>query len=634
MNTLALRRCLWAIILMIGANFGVFAHAHASDAKETGIGSLSVLVDPQGRETIETVSRPARAHDFKPAPHGFSAGYTRKVHWLRFTLHAPAPQADGLRRLYVEFYPPYLDDLQVFTPRRDGHEFDRQVHGDLQPFSGRAVRHRAFVQKVDFPDDKPMTVYVRLQTTSSSVVGIRALTPSQFLEHTTTEYLLLGLFFGLLLVGLLANLKHAFSGDPLQRAFLIHLTTALFMLLGVNGLLTEYLFQNSPLWADRSTSVGSILIVASATYFYGKVLNMAQAALWMRAIYRVVLWLGILFLPSPFLGYYPETERILILGAVLVVLAGMWRAIELYRQKTWGSLHILLALACSLLGASATTLTLLGVLPGQFWLINSYTISTLGTLAALQAYLILRARLSEAGLAEARMEAGRAAAVLETERASKEAQSRFLAMLTHELKTPLSALRLCLGQIAQPGRLRKLAENAIEQINLIIERCDLACRYDDGRLEVSKQPCHLHELLADLVVKRAEGGRIVLDIPQEPPMVLVTDPVLLKTILDNLTGNALKYSPAQAPISVSASPHTKDGRNGVRIRVENPVSGPAMRPDPQRVFTKYYRAPEAQHSTGSGLGLYIARGLSTMLGGDTRYDSDQPNVVFEVWIPA
>ena len=111
------------------------------------------------------------------------------------------------------------------------------------------------------------------------------------------------------------------------------------------------------------------------------------------------------------------------------------------------------------------------------------------------------------------------------------------------------------------------------------------------------------------------------------------DVLHLTNILFNLLDNALKYSPAQAFINLSASPHEKDGRDGVRICVENPVSSPAMRPDPTRVFTKYYRAPEAKRSTGSGLGLYIVRGLSTMLGGETRYVPDQPNVVFEIWIP-
>jgi signal transduction histidine kinase len=225
-------------------------------------------------------------------------------------------------------------------------------------------------------------------------------------------------------------------------------------------------------------------------------------------------------------------------------------------------------------------------------------------------------------------------AVLETERASKEAQSRFLAMLTHELRTPLSVLRLCLGQIAGTGRLRDHAENAVEQIDSVIDRCDLACRFDDGRLEMSKEPCCLHELVTDLITQSGAGGRIVLDVPEERAVILQTDPVLLRTILDNLIGNALKYSPAPGPVNVSVLPQPQDGRHGIRLRVENPVSGPAMRPDPEQVFTKYYRATQAQRSTGSGLGLYIVRGLSMMLGGSARYLSDQPNVVFEVWIPA
>lgn len=632
MGAAAIRRLLWVLMLLVVACGG--ARAQADEGQGVRVGDLAVLADPQGAESIGTVSQAGRAHDFVSAPHGFSAGYTRTAHWLRFTLFAPAPGPDGIRRLYVAFRPPFLDDLQVYTPRPDGAGFDLHAHGDLKAFSGRPIRHLVFVQRVDFPDDRPMQVYARLQTTSSSVVAIDALTPSEFLDHTTTEYALLGLFFGLLTAGLLANLKYAFGGDPLQRAFLAHLAISLWMLLAIHGFLAAYVFPDAPLWADRCTSIGSTLVVASNTFLYGRVLDMRHAALWMRALYRTVFWLGIVFLPSSFLGFYPETQRLLILGATLVVLAGMWRGIQLYRRGIWGSRHILLALACSLLGASAMTLTLLGVLPGQFWLINSYTVSTVGTLAVLQAYFRQRARLADARLLEARMEASRAVGVLEVERASKEAQSRFLAMLTHELKAPLSALRLCLWQIAAPGKLRTHAEDSIEQIDQIIERCNLASRFDDGRLEVARSPCSLHEFIADLVTRQAERERIVLDMPADPPLVLRTDTVLLRAIVENLLGNALKYSPAQAPVRVSALPHSREGRQGVRIRVENPVAGPSMRPDPRYVFTKYYRAPEALRSTGSGLGLYIVRGLSTMLGGDARYSADQPNVVFEVWIPA
>lgn len=624
-------RFLSIVIFLIATHNG--ALAYADNAQNFAARDLAVLVDPLGTQSIETVSDPARARDFTPAPHGFSAGYTRKVHWLRFTLAAPPPGADGTRRLLVELYPPFLDHLQVFIPRANGQGFDRFLYGDTEPFSAREIHHRAFVQKVDFADDKPMLVYVRLQTTSSSVLAIKVLTPAQFVDDVATEYALLGLFFGVLIAGLLLNLRYAFRGDPLQRAFLIHLAVTLYMLFGNYGLFAQYLFQNSPFWADHCLSIGAMLVVTSNTYFYGKALHIEQAAPWIRGIYRGVFWLGILFLPSPFLGFFTETQRVLIAGAFLVLLIGMWRSFQLYSRKAWGSLLIMLALLCSLLGASATTLTLLGILPGQFWLINSYTISTLGTLAALQAYFMLHARLGEAKLIAAQLEAVRVASVLETERTSKEAQSRFLAMLTHELRAPLSALRLCLGGLPKEGNLRHYAETSIVQIDTVIERCDLACRFDDGRLEVEHLPCCLHELVGDLFVQRKDCERILLDVAQEPPIMLRTDPTLLKTILDNLAGNALKYSPDGAQVRLSASLQLRQARQGVCIWVENPVSGPSMRPDPEQVFTKYYRAPQAQRSTGSGLGLYIARGLSMMLGGDTRYIPDQPNVVFEVWIP-
>lgn len=622
-----------ACVLLLCIGMQLSGNAYAKNEGAPAVRELAVLLDPYGTETIQTVTRPSRASDFIAAPHGFSAGYTRQVHWLRFTLMAPPPAHDGSRRLLVEFYPPYLDKLEVFIPRADGIGFDPYLHGDLVPFSARSIHHRAFVQSVDFTDAQPMQLYVRLQTTSSSVVGINALTPDRFVEDTAREYAALGLFFGLLAAGMLANLRNPLRADPLQRAFLIHLAVTFYMLFAINGLLAEYVFQDSAFWADRGTSIGAILVVTSATYFYSKVLDMARAAFWMRAIYRMVMWLGIAILPAPFIDFYPETQRVLIFGALLVVLMGMWRAMQLYRQQSLGSLLIVLALACSLLGASAATLTLLGVLPGQFWLINSYTTSTLGTLAALQAYFMLRARQAEKNLQDARMEAARTAATAEMERASREVQRRFLAMLTHELKTPLAALRLCLGQITQTGRLRDHAENAIEQIDSVIERSDLASRFDDGRLEITRVPCSLHELVVELVMQRNDSERIRLELPHPELLVLQTDPVLLKTILDNLISNALKYSPGQSEIKVLVSRHTQAGQAGIAMRMENQVAGDAMRPLPEQVFTKYYRAPYAQHSSGSGLGLYLVRGLSSMLGGTACYLSDQPNVVFEVWIP-
>ena len=78
----------------------------------------------------------------------------------------------------------------------------------------------------------------------------------------------------------------------------------------------------------------------------------------------------------------------------------------------------------------------------------------------------------------------------------------------------------------------------------------------------------------------------------------------------------------------------RDLRLGVLVTVRNQPSL-AGKPDPQRVFEKYYRSKGARRSSGSGLGLYLVSGLAQSLGGEIRYrtDLDPQDVVFELWLP-
>jgi signal transduction histidine kinase len=107
-----------------------------------------------------------------------------------------------------------------------------------------------------------------------------------------------------------------------------------------------------------------------------------------------------------------------------------------------------------------------------------------------------------------------------------------------------------------------------------------------------------------------------------------TDKVLLKVILNNLIDNALKYSPPESKVDLSATPVGA----GIAIVVENDV-GHAGRPDVSKVFSKYYRSPMARQ-TGSGLGLYVIKGLSAQLGGQLNYAPASPKVRFELWLPS
>ncbi len=217
-----------------------------------------------------------------------------------------------------------------------------------------------------------------------------------------------------------------------------------------------------------------------------------------------------------------------------------------------------------------------------------------------------------------------------------EEQGRFLSMLSHELKTPLAVIRMSLRAssdiIDTPNRARLI--RAVADINAIVERCLQTDRLEHGRIEVVRASCNLGNVLRHSIGNCIEPQRVRL--AAGPLDDCVTDPQLLMVILANLIDNGLKYGAPYALLDISADAATQNGRDGLRILVANPV-GPSGIPDPQKVFTRYYRAPGAHGKTGSGLGLHIAEGLARMLGGELSYLApvDHSNTVrFALWIPS
>jgi signal transduction histidine kinase len=201
------------------------------------------------------------------------------------------------------------------------------------------------------------------------------------------------------------------------------------------------------------------------------------------------------------------------------------------------------------------------------------------------------------------------------------ARDEFLAIASHELKTPLTPLRLSIQAVRRalvrgdlgsmpPDRLRDLLSRADVQIlrlgSLVDDLLD-ATRIGTKRLRLDRRPLDLVALARDVTERHGEEARaaecvVTLHAPAE--VRGEWDRARLEQVFTNLLTNALKYAP-RAPIDVTITADAQTARLSVSDH------GPGIdEGDLERVFRPFERAVSYMHVSGFGLGLYIAREIT------------------------
>ncbi|KAA2285179.1 hybrid sensor histidine kinase/response regulator [Arenimonas fontis] len=228
----------------------------------------------------------------------------------------------------------------------------------------------------------------------------------------------------------------------------------------------------------------------------------------------------------------------------------------------------------------------------------------------------------------------------EAERHS-EAKSRFLAMLGHEIRTPLTGV-LGMAELLQAEplsprqreRLEALQAAGRHLLRLVNDSLDLA-RIEAGRLSLERAPFDLHALAEDVAgllapLARAKGLAFRLQVPAGTPVWWLGDAMRVRQILLNLGHNAVKFCDhGGVSLQLSAAP-------GGGLRAEMRDTGPGLAPAQRaRLFRRFEqgggsRAP----SGGSGLGLAISQELAIAMGGRILvYSEPGHGACFEVLLP-
>ena len=353
------------------------------NAQGLAVQNLAVLVDIDGSETIESVSGPQAAQRFTRLEGSLSAGYTRKVHWLRFNVPAPANGA-----WWLEVMPPMLDDLRLFEPSGAG--FAERRAGDHLPFSSREEDYQGFVFKLVLADTAPHTYYLRLQTTSSSMLTLHLWQPERFHGAKQLVYVKIGLLLGLFLLILLLNLLLWLgTRESLYGWFSLFVVANLLVYFALTGLAAQYLLPQAPLIADAAAGASLLIFLASTAPFYRRMLRIEREQKFYFAIFRLMVALPCLLLPSVITGHYPEAARIAMGFSGASGLLVLYLSFQLWRGGRQEAHYLLLGVSLAQLSTLRGFLLMLGLVPGD-WFANLLQGVPLVVVMVLQVALVVR----------------------------------------------------------------------------------------------------------------------------------------------------------------------------------------------------------------------------------------------------
>jgi len=581
----------------------------------------SVLEDPTARMVIQDVID----LPFSPIGPVLAASYTRSVHWMRLRVR---PSADG-RPLVLRMRPPFLDAVTLFEPDPQGSGWRARTTGDLVPFEAREVA--AVALALEIAPEAPDTVYyLRLETTSTSLFGVQALDWRDMRRAELMSDALLVGFLAITCCILLWSIGE-FVARPEAITFIFIVSQLCYVLyvVAIMGYLAPLVPAAPPGGLDRFTSILVCLTPAVGVMLHRHVFlfyapaRIVSVVSWMMCACAVVLT-GVLLLGGYTQFALRSNSTLIFLSSTFYFAMAFWPWKERAPSPTLRAFYAVQAIAFVV-----SIGPLLGIGNLGDWTFNYPYILVLTYGAMMFLVIHRRARDKQIEDNENRARLDLVNQALGAERRQRSIQDRFNAMLVHEIRSPLSAIRLSLDPVRLgPERYRDIRE-ALAEIDATVERCSPREELDAAAITARGVRFDLGEALREVVARHAPANPVIL---KAEPLAIESDRHMVDVVLSNLVENALKYAPPRSTLRLSCREAARDGASGAIVSVEN-ETGTSTPPDPARVFDKFYRAPDARARPGSGLGLYVVAGVTELLDGQIDCVVADGTVRFDFWLP-
>lgn len=581
------------------------------------IQSQAHWIDRSGQAVIEQVTQ----SPFESFEHLLAKGYSKHPIWIKVSYKkADKPNKEDL---VLRILPTYLDEVTLY--QRVGQRWVSSSTGDRYPFAERDNQNTAL--SFNLHPQAEDVIYLRLQTTSTSLMSLEVVTQKHFSQLEGRRDTLLGIYFGSLIILMLISTTIGWlSKQSHLRLFALFEFAELLYATAFTGYMPRFILPSHPLLMDLLFGVFVISHIFTGILFHRSLLK--------SLLNHRIINFTFNFVTALYLGLYAVYlfyDRQMALSLTLLVmmpctLIFAYVALFIFIKKPkipnkYAIASVYTALVGSILFAVAPPLGLINGVEVSLYasLLNGFVFSILMFIL-----LLSDLRYQERQLLELEKTALVSNQEIAFQRAENERQSKFMAMLSHELKTPLAVIKLAVDSGLKNNRYETHANKAITDLNQIIDRSVQMSRLDQGSYPIQKTELNVSDLLQSLLGVQAH--RFELNMPSN--LKIQSDPFLVQIILGNLIENALKYSKEESSISIEF----KETEDQVVMTISN-LPNIAGMPASDLVFDKFYRSSNAHHISGSGLGLYLVKALTEMLNGSIAYEPKSGWVKFILCLP-
>ncbi|MDB5133805.1 MAG: Diverse receptor transrane region [Mucilaginibacter sp.] len=254
---------------------------------------IECLEDTNGSLQFNQVLSPQVSSQFKPSWSSTPQNYNRSsVYWYRISIKHPL---NTKKNWVLEFFDQTIDDITAYIPTSSG-KFEIEKLGALNKFGKRQIQHKNFVVGLNIHPPATYTYYFRIKSHQTADVIIVLRSVNWFIEYALSEYLLFGVFYGMILVFAFYNLLMFVAVRQRQYIYYILYNLSVgFYELCSDGIGYQYIWPNSPVWNEYAYGFALCSISVFALMFTNKLLFVKIKAPRLHKLINIVIGARIAF---------------------------------------------------------------------------------------------------------------------------------------------------------------------------------------------------------------------------------------------------------------------------------------------------------------------------------------------------